>query len=853
MGATGMTSRAATVRPINDGISNTILLAEREGSYSDQGGSKATAEFGETDVGGTPAEHSVWYRYVAPADGRLVVDIIDDSGLRAELRRPGNPATTIPLQTLVDGTSNTIASGEERLSGDFSKGEAAYLVVDSTQPFDFSWRFIEVPNDTYRDAESLTGAEGTVIRYDTGARLGSHEKSLGYGGAATWFEWTAGSSGLHHVDLVGSRQRNSANYGPFWLYVYEASSAGIPETLLGSANGSSLDNSTRVSFTAAAGKVYYFACHGDLAPADNEIWLSWYPDGGEGVFAWAQPQYRASEADGAVQVRVHHLRGWGPCSADLLGVAGGSAAPATAGSDYPSAPVSLPFVDQDRSQQAFFPITPDGVPEPAESFGLSLTNRTGGVGLLDGTSNTILIGEELATGACGFPQAEVHVREGQTAWLEVRRLRAGTAQMALPWRIARTGTASPLEDLQVISGTAYLGPNETSTFIQIPILEDGDFEGGESFTVSLSDAPQAGAIVDGSSNTLLVVEDNDYFVPLAGKYCGLIDTGGWGALIKCTITGLGSASGTVDYQGARYSFRGAFDASGQLVAAFSRNNRASLGLRLQFAQGWAACTASLRDPEGEWADGVVRRLPYDRRKSPAPQAGVYTIWCQGQGAGGVSVPGAFTSTVLGDGSVRFVGRLADNTVTSFSGAIGQADPDGGGAGECVFMASLYGKGGNLYGTLDFGLGPQQPGSDTWLGWLKPWRARDTYYPALPFQACLSAPVRFTPPTGGDRVTDGLTASFGDGSVRFINGGTPLDGTSNTLLVSEQNRVTFPSGNPHNCSITINPKTGWFSGRIAPSFAPATPFYGVFLQGGYDVGRGFSLGGRQSGEVIIEDF
>lgn len=348
-----------------------------------------------------------------------------------------------------------------------------------------------------------------------------------------------------------------------------------------------------------------------------------------------------------------------------------------------------------------------------------------------------------------------------------------------------------------------------------------------------------------------MVEDDDYFVPQAGKYCGLIDTEGWGALIKCTITGLGSASGTVDYQGARYSFRGSFDADGQLVAAFARSNRASIGLRLQFSEGWERCAASLRDPEGQWADGVVRRLPYDGRRSVAPQAGAYTIWCQGQGTGAVDAPTAFASTVLGDGSVRFVGRLADNTVTSFSSAIGQADADGGGAGECAFVASLYGRKGNFYGIFDFGLGPQQPGAETWQGWLKPWRPKDNYYPALPFQACLGVPVRYTPPAAGQRVTEPFNVALGDGSVRFLNGGTVLDGTSNTLLIGDQNRVSFPGGNPDKCSITINPRTGWFSGRIAPGWAPPASFYGVFLQGGYGYGRGYWLGDHRAGTVEIK--
>ena len=88
--------QAARAQVINDGVSNTLLLTEREGSYLGQGGSRATAEPGETSVGGLPASDTVWYRYVAPANGRYVVDFDDQQGLRAEL--PGAAAACDSLR-----------------------------------------------------------------------------------------------------------------------------------------------------------------------------------------------------------------------------------------------------------------------------------------------------------------------------------------------------------------------------------------------------------------------------------------------------------------------------------------------------------------------------------------------------------------------------------------------------------------------------------------------------------------------------------------------------------------------------------------------------------------------------------
>jgi hypothetical protein len=405
--------------------------------------------------------------------------------------------------------------------------------------------------------------------------------------------------------------------------------------------------------------------------------------------------------------------------------------------------------------------------------------------------------------------------------------------------------------MQAASGTAYLAPGQLTTHIPVLVYQDRAFEGTEYFSVELTDNPQLGNITDGSSSTIVAVEDDDFFVPLPGSYCGMLDTQGWGALVKCTVTGIGGASGTVDYAGVSYRFTGSFDAQGQLVASFARNSRPSIGLRLRFAEGWARCAASLRDPEGDWAEGYVRYLAYNGKTNIAPQTGSYTILCEGIGGGSVAAPAVMTSTVLGDGSVRFIGRTADEQTITSSSRIGQSDPDGLVRGECALLVPLYGKTGNIYGTCDFGLGPQQPGAETTLGWLKPWRVKDLLYPALPFQSIACRAVRYIPPAAGQRVTGPIQVAQGDGSVRFINSGTTLDGTSNTLLISEANKVTFPDGNPQNCSITINPKTGWFNGSIKQLGVPKpTKFYGVFLQGGYGYGRGYFPGLNQSGIVEI---
>ncbi len=841
---------SAQVKSVNDGLSNTLLLTEREGSYGSQGGSKCTAEFGELPVAGQPAKHTVWYRYVAPATGRFIVEITDNQGLRAELRFPGFPATTMPLQTFVDGTSNTISFDQERLSVDLDRMQEVYLVVDAAQPFTFSWRFVEVMNDYYRDAQSITGSDGTIIRSDRGATRSSSEANLGLTNPGIWFEWTAPATGAYCMDLVGSRQWDGTTFGNFTLRVYSVVS-GAPGNLIATAGGSSLDNSTLVNLNVTAGHVYYIACQGSLSVPDSQIWLSWYPEGNAAQLVWAQSSYPTSEGAGYSYPRILKLRGQTSGSVRLVGIplnAGSSEA--TGGSDYqlPAAPILLPFIE--RSAVAPIQILPDITTEPQEAFGIGFTDVTGGVTAQDGLSNTILLGDERTYPYCGLSMREVRVREGQTAYVELRRTQASDGAISVGWRV-NGGTCRPGIDMQHTSGTAYLAPGQLTTSIAVPVYHDNVFEGPEYFNVTLTSNPQLGFIEDGTSNTLVTVEDNQFFTPNPGSYCGLTSFSGWAALVKFTVTGIGGGSGTVDYQGITYRFTGVFDATGQLIASFARNGRPSLGLRLYFEEGWATCTAALRDPEGTFGEGVVRRLVYDGKTSIAPQIGDYTMLFSGFGPENVPVPAVMTSKVLGDGSVRFVGRTADEQTVTYSGRIGQADPDGYLAGECAFVLPLYNKTGNFWGRCDFGLGPQQPGAETTFFWLKPWRPKDALYPALPFQYMDCRAVRYTPPTTGQRITAPIQASLGDGSVRFINGSAALDGTSNTLLISETNKVTFPAGNPLGCAITIDPKTGWFSGKIkAPAATKFTNFYGVFLQGAYGYGRGYFPGLGQSGIVEI---
>lgn len=842
----------AQVKPVNDGISNTLLISEREGSYANQGGNKATAEFGEPNVSGLPAKHTVWYRYVAPTNGRYIVEIPDTPDLRAELRYPGNPATTIPLQTFVDGTSNTLLPNPEKLSVDLDRGQTVYLVVDTPQPFNLSWRFVQVNNNDWHDAESIAGDSGTVVRGNRGATSNLRQIGLGIVQPAVWFEWTAPNTGDYYLDLVGSRQWDGTTFNGFGIKVFNGTT-GVLSSVIGSASGSTLDNSTRVPLSVTAGQVYYIACTSGSGAPDSQIWLSWYPQNSAGVLAWAQNQYRVSEADGGVNPWLLKLRGDGDGSVQLISETIDGAVPAVGGDDF-QIPLNVLLALGDRAEQVPVTILANTTAESEEAFGIRLSNPTGGLDIADGTSNTILIGEEIDQGGYSLTWNEVRVKEGQTAYVELRRQRAGNRQVAVGWRVT-SGTCRAGIDMQELSGTAYLAPGQLTTNIAVPVYQDRAFEGPEYFNVSLTGNPQLGSITDGTSNTVVVVEDDDFFVPLPGSYCGLLDTQGWGALVKCTVTGIGGASGTVDYMGATYRFTGSFDAYGQLVASFDRIGRPSIGLRLRFAEGWARCAASLRDPEGDWSEGFVRYLPYNGKTSIAPQVGSYTILCEGMGGGSVAAPAVMTSTVLGDGSVRFVGRTADDQTLTISSRIAQSDPDGLVRGECAFMLPLYTKTGNIYGTCDFGLGPQHSGAATTLGWLKPWRAKDVLYPALPFQSIACQVVRYLPPTGVQRVTAPLTASLGDGSVRFINGGSTLDGTSNTLLISEANKVTITQpGNPRACSITIDPKTGWFSGKIkAPGATLFTNFHGVFLQGGYGYGRGYFPGSQRSGVVEIGDF
>ena len=708
---------AASPRVINDGSSNTLLLAERIGSYDNQGGPKATAEPGEPDCGGLPAEHTVWYRYLAPVKGYFVVEIKDEQGLRADLRIPGNPPGTVPIQTIADGTSNTIAFDEERLSTDLQSGQTVYLRVDAAKPFSFAWRFVEVPNDYYQDARFCDGSSGTIKTTDTGATLSPYESGLGLTKPGTWFLWTAPTTASYSFDLVGSRVLYASTYSGFSLRPFLEQN-GQPGQALDSAQGNTLDNSTVVKIDAVAGQSYYFLCSGPEVKSDNAIWFSWYLSDAPGVLTWAQDVWWGAESTSLAPTVIVRLRGHTGSlgTVSVIGTGRVSPHPAMPPDDFPLAGPSFTWADNLRSANYGYPIGQDTFVEPVEDFSIVLLGPP-----VEAQLARVFINSDDGNGACGFPMKTMRVKEGDVAYLPISRLATGNDEIVGSWKVIGN-EGSYGGDWVSSSGSFLLPSGESSTGIVFPTWQDGEFEGDE--TVMIEIKTSLGSIADGSSNTVLIIEDDDYFVPRRGKYSGLIDTEGYAALVKFGLSEAGSASGTVDYQGFKYRFKGSFDPEGQLVASLARPGRVPLGVRLKFAAGWDECAASIRDPEGVWADGFVRRLPYDGRQAVAPQAGRYTVTCMG--LSGVPAPAVFSGGAFADGSVRFVGRTADGTSVSLGGNIGFG-------GEFAFACPLYGKGGNFYGTFDLGLGPQQPGGESTQWWLKPWRVKDAIYPALPLQ------------------------------------------------------------------------------------------------------------------------
>ena len=266
-----------------------------------------------------------------------------------------------------------------------------------------------------------------------------------------------------------------------------------------------------------------------------------------GVLAFNPDTLSVDEDAGVASLTVTRTDGSvGAVSVNYSTIAG----TADAGVDFNIASGTLDFADGETSKTLNIPIVNDTAIEANETFSVILSNPSGGATLGTASSATVtIIDDEVAVpGELSLNVSTISVDEDAgTLTLTVDRVGGSDGLVSVTYTTAN-GTASSGSDYTEESGSLIYQEGETAKTIVIPILDDSDFEGDETFTVTLSN-PTGGATI-GTGQTTVTIVDNDVLLPgviaLSAASLSVNEEAGSVAL---TVQRTGGSDGevTVDY------------------------------------------------------------------------------------------------------------------------------------------------------------------------------------------------------------------------------------------------------------------------------------------------------------------
>jgi hypothetical protein len=254
-------SSALAVPPSNDDFA---AAEELDGSTVTASGlnKDATKEIGEPDHAGNAGGASVWFRWTAPASGRVTLETCgsDFDTLLAAY-------TGDSVDNLAEVQSNDDSCGT-RSSMSFAAEEGAtyHIAVDGTNGMTGAYVLslrLSPPNDDFADAIELAGNTGGVDGTNVGASREAGEPE--YLGNTVWYRWTAPSSGWATFEMCGP------DFDPV-LTVFTGSQLATLEPVAWSEDACLY--SSRASFEATAGVTYKIALFGynDSEGAFRLVW-----------------------------------------------------------------------------------------------------------------------------------------------------------------------------------------------------------------------------------------------------------------------------------------------------------------------------------------------------------------------------------------------------------------------------------------------------------------------------------------------------------------------------------------------------------------------------------------------------
>jgi hypothetical protein len=223
---------------------------------------EATKETGEPAHAGNAGGASIWYRWTAPAAGRVVV-----STCGSEFNTLIGVYTGDAVASLTTVAENDDACAEQsRLSFQAVAATTYRIAVDG---FGGATGLVALsidltpPNDDFAASQQLSGESGLVNGTNVGATNEPGEPV--FGARSVWFHWSAPSSGWATFATCGSALDTM-------LAAYTGSAVDQLTGILANDDGCNL--ASRISFQASAGTTYRIAVSG-YAGEMGTFALSW--------------------------------------------------------------------------------------------------------------------------------------------------------------------------------------------------------------------------------------------------------------------------------------------------------------------------------------------------------------------------------------------------------------------------------------------------------------------------------------------------------------------------------------------------------------------------------------------------
>ena len=217
---------------------------------------------------------------------------------------------------------------------------------------------------------------------------------------------------------------------------------------------------------------------------------------------------------------------------------------ATVGADYQGTTSgTLSFGANVASQTLSIPITDDSLAEGSETVSLTLSNPMGGSEL--GTRTTTLLTITDDETALTFSAASYAASE-TAGKVTLKVMRTGETSGAVEVSYATfDGSAIQPGDYAPTTGTLSFGPGVVAKTLSVPIVNDGDVEGPETFQVVLSGATNGAGMGPYGTATVTIADNEPGLVFSAAKYTASETSGK--ATITVKRTGATSSGVSVNY------------------------------------------------------------------------------------------------------------------------------------------------------------------------------------------------------------------------------------------------------------------------------------------------------------------